>query len=80
MRSSLYTGAPKVTASPEPTFPNEHTRAVSSEIGVSYEVTFEYFETVSLAGKSYDIFDVVEVPDTFVGVPHAGRELILITL
>ncbi len=80
MRSSLYAEAPKVVASPKPTFPNEHASAVSSEIDVSYDVTFEYFETVSLADKPYEIYEVVGVPDTFVGVPLAGRELILVTL
>ena len=80
MRSSLYAGAPKVVASPRPTFPNENAGAVSSEMGVSYDVTCEYFETVSLADKSYDIYEVVAVPDEFVGVQQANRDLLLITL
>lgn len=80
MRSSLYAEAPKVVASPKPTFPNEYASAVSSQIGVSYDVTLVYFETVSLADQSYEIYEVVEVPDAFVGVPQAGRELLLITL
>ncbi|MEO9625510.1 MAG: hypothetical protein ABJF09_11835 [Qipengyuania citrea] len=80
MRSTLYAEAPKVVASPKPTFPNEHASAISSQIGISYDVNLAYFETVSLADKSYDIYEVVGVPDTFVGVPQTGRKLLLITL
>lgn len=80
MRSSLYAEASKVVASPKPTFPYEHASAVSSQINVDYDLTFAYFETISSADKSYDIYEVVGVPDTFVGVPQGGRELLLITL
>ena len=80
MRSSLYAEAPKVIASPKPIFPNELASAVSSQIGVNYEVSLAYFETATFADKSYDIYEVVGVPDTFVGVSQAGRELILISL
>ena len=80
MDSPAYLDAARSEKTPSPEFPVELVSEVRKAIVVDYELQFEYFETAQIAETTYDIFFVVEVPDTFIGVAEDGTEPLLITL
>ncbi|MCA0978553.1 hypothetical protein LCM19_09265 [Qipengyuania flava] len=80
MNSPAYQSAARSEKTPSPEFPVELVSKVREAIDVDYMLQFEYFETAQVAEKAYDIFLVVEIPDTFIGVAEDDTAHLLITL